>query len=60
MFLYVRVCVWLFIFVKPDPVTQILFEIVNIDTSNLEQQATVAKWKKYIVSVLLEFLDGKS
>ena len=48
------------IFVKADPVAQILSEIVNIDTSKLEQQVTVAKWKSYIVSVLLDFLDGKS
>ena len=49
-----------FIFVKPDPLAQILSEIVNIDTSKLEQQATAAKWKSYIASVLLDLLDGKS
>ena len=49
-----------FIFVKPDPVAQILSEIVNIDSSKLEQQATAARWKSYIASVLLDLLDGKS
>ena len=49
-----------FMFVKPDPVAQILSEIVNIDSSKLEQRATAARWKSYIASVLLDLLDGKS
>ena len=49
-----------FIFVKPDPVAQILSEIVNIDSSKLEQRATASRWKSYIASVLLDLLYGKS
>ena len=40
---FVCICVFcIFIFIEPDTVAQILSEIVNIDTSKLEQRATVA------------------